>query len=284
MNASSRIVAAGAGSSSSSKLPVEHVLPVGGQGDLEQRADEAAARLDQREQAARGGVEPLHRPLPVLNDLVDQPVVAVSPAGSRRRRRRRPRRPRSSAARCRSPARWSAAAGSRRRVRGSARGPCDAAPCACSSSTSAGTAVGPATDERRRAGAAVEVDAEVVVAGRVAVGRSGAAGSGPRRRRRDRAGATPRSRRAARRATASAKSRAFATSSTSRHCTARWPRMPSAVVEKTSARSRRTPRLSTSRVRPPVPGSTPSSGISGSETADELSSTSTIWSQASASS
>jgi hypothetical protein len=72
--------------------------------------------------------------------------------------------------------------------------------------------------------------------------------------------------------------------STSRHCTAFSPRMPSAVVEKTSARSRRTPRLSTTRVSPPVPGRTPSSGTSGSDTAEELSSTSTIWSQARASS
>jgi hypothetical protein len=38
------------------------------------------------------------------------------------------------------------------------------------------------------------------------------------------------------------------------------------------------------RVRPPVPGSTPSSGTSGSYTEDERSSTSTISSQASASS
>ena len=72
--------------------------------------------------------------------------------------------------------------------------------------------------------------------------------------------------------------------STSRHCCARLPRMPSAVVQKKSAWSRRTIRLSTSRVRPPVPGSTASSGSSGSDTALEPSSASRIWSQASASS
>ncbi len=58
----------------------------------------------------------------------------------------------------------------------------------------------------------------------------------------------------------------------------------SAVVEKKSAWSRRTLRLSTTRVSPPVPGSTPSSGTSGSETAELPSSTSTISSQQSASS
>ena len=72
--------------------------------------------------------------------------------------------------------------------------------------------------------------------------------------------------------------------STSPHSTARLPLMPSASVENTSARSRRTLRLSTRRVRPPVPGRTPSSGTSGSDTVDEPSSSSTISSQASASS
>ena len=53
------------------------------------------------------------------------------------------------------------------------------------------------------------------------------------------------------------------TASTKRHSTARLPRTPSVSVLKSSARSRRTLRLSTTRVRPPVPGSTPSSGVSG---------------------
>ena len=52
-------------------------------------------------------------------------------------------------------------------------------------------------------------------------------------------------------------------SSTSPHALRVRPRTPSAVVQNTSARSRRTLRLSTRRVRPPVPGSTPSSGTSG---------------------
>ena len=55
-------------------------------------------------------------------------------------------------------------------------------------------------------------------------------------------------------------------------------------LENTSARSRRTLRLSTTRVRPPVPGSTARSGTSGSDTAEEESSTRRISSQASASS
>ena len=51
-----------------------------------------------------------------------------------------------------------------------------------------------------------------------------------------------------------------------------------------SAWSRRTRRLSVTRVKPPVPGSTPRSGTSGRLTADERSSIRTISSQASASS
>src|SRR6476469_7375891 len=45
-------------------------------------------------------------------------------------------------------------------------------------------------------------------------------------------------------------------SSTSRQATARLPLMPSSMVQKKSAWSRRTLRLSTTRVRPPVPGNT----------------------------
>ncbi len=52
--------------------------------------------------------------------------------------------------------------------------------------------------------------------------------------------------------------------STRSQSSACWPLTPSARVAKTSARSRRTWRLSTTRVRPPVPGSTASSGTSGS--------------------
>jgi hypothetical protein len=75
-----------------------------------------------------------------------------------------------------------------------------------------------------------------------------------------------------------------AIASTRFHSTARLPLMPSATVEKRSQRSRRTLRLSVMRVRPPVPGSTPSSGTSGNETALLRSSTSRILSHASASS
>ena len=64
--------------------------------------------------------------------------------------------------------------------------------------------------------------------------------------------------------------------STRRQSRARLPRMPSAVVQKKSAWSRRTIRLSTRRVSPPVPGSTASSGSSGSDTALEPSSASRI--------
>jgi len=75
-----------------------------------------------------------------------------------------------------------------------------------------------------------------------------------------------------------------AISSTRRHCTARLPFTPSSMVQKKSAWSRRTLRLSTTRVRPPVPGSTASSGTSGSATADAPSSARMMWSVASASS
>ena len=70
--------------------------------------------------------------------------------------------------------------------------------------------------------------------------------------------------------------------STSFHSSARSARTPSEVVQNTSARSRRILRLSTSRVRPPVPGSTPSSGTSGRLTAVERSSIMAISSQANA--
>ena len=88
----------------------------------------------------------------------------------------------------------------------------------------------------------------------------------------------------ARFATASSSRELGTTSSTSRQSTARLPLMPSSVVQNTSARSRRTLRLSVTRVSPPVPGNTASSGSSGSETAELPSSTSMIWSVASASS
>ncbi len=88
----------------------------------------------------------------------------------------------------------------------------------------------------------------------------------------------------ARSRTVSSNRRGGASSSTSRHSTAVRPLTPSGRVAKTSARSLRVPRLSTTRVSPPVPGSTPSSGTSGSATVEELSSTRTMWSQARASS
>ena len=60
----------------------------------------------------------------------------------------------------------------------------------------------------------------------------------------------------ARAATASFHFEFGTTSSTSRHSTALAPRMPSSIEQNTSARSRRTLRLSVTRVSPPVPGST----------------------------
>src|SRR5437588_2931125 len=76
----------------------------------------------------------------------------------------------------------------------------------------------------------------------------------------------------------------FTTSSTSFQSFARWPWTPSETVQKMSARSRRTLRLSVTRVSPPVPGRTPRSGTSGRDTAEERSSIRKISSQARASS
>ena len=72
--------------------------------------------------------------------------------------------------------------------------------------------------------------------------------------------------------------------STSPHFKALGANKPSSVVQKKSARSRRTLRLSTNLVKPPVPGKTPSKGSSGKDTELEPSSTMIISSQASANS
>ena len=74
--------------------------------------------------------------------------------------------------------------------------------------------------------------------------------------------------RCARSLTASSSLEFGTTSSTSRQSTARLPLTPSSVVQNTSAWSRRTLRLSVTRVSPPVPGSTASSGSSGSDTVE----------------
>ena len=71
-----------AGSPSARVLVLEHPgqleRPVGGQRQLEQRAGEAAARLDRRDQAAAGHVEPPQRALEVVQDLVGEPVVLAA--------------------------------------------------------------------------------------------------------------------------------------------------------------------------------------------------------------
>ena len=55
----------------------QHVGAVGREHQFGQRADEAGAGLDQRHQRARGDVDALQHPFPVLPDLVDQPVRLV---------------------------------------------------------------------------------------------------------------------------------------------------------------------------------------------------------------
>ena len=55
----------------------QHVGAVGGEHEFGERAGEAGARLDQRHQRARGDVDALQHPLPVMPDFVDQPVRLV---------------------------------------------------------------------------------------------------------------------------------------------------------------------------------------------------------------
>ena len=56
---------------------VEHVGAVGGERELEQRAGEARARLDEREEAARREVDALQRAAQQADDLAHEPVVLV---------------------------------------------------------------------------------------------------------------------------------------------------------------------------------------------------------------
>ena len=62
---------------------VEHVGAIGGERQLEQRAGEAAARLDEREEAARRQVQALQRALHEVDDLAHQPVRPGARAASR---------------------------------------------------------------------------------------------------------------------------------------------------------------------------------------------------------
>ena len=77
-----------------------------------------AARLDQRDQAAAGHVEPLQRALEVVHDLVGEPVVGVVEQAAGRSASTAPRRPRCGTPRCRARSRWCAGRGSGRRARG----------------------------------------------------------------------------------------------------------------------------------------------------------------------
>ena len=57
-------------------LTLEHVGPVGGQGEFEQEPGEATPGLDQGEDASRGQIETLQHPLPVQEHLAYEPVPA----------------------------------------------------------------------------------------------------------------------------------------------------------------------------------------------------------------
>ena len=65
---------------------IEHVGAIGGERQLEQRAGKRVARLDQREEAARGQVHALQRAADQADDLAHQPVRRVGVAAPRRRR------------------------------------------------------------------------------------------------------------------------------------------------------------------------------------------------------
>src|SRR6267142_1085552 len=56
---------------------VEHVAAVGGERDLQKRAGEAGARLDEREHRARRNVEARQRAPQIADDFANKPVVAV---------------------------------------------------------------------------------------------------------------------------------------------------------------------------------------------------------------
>ena len=255
-------------------LAVEHERPVGRQHQLGQRAGEAAARLDQGDERAGRQVEAL---------AACGPSRGGPPAPASRRR-----------ARCSSAASTAAGSPLVRRTHVPSSGSLKRRWSRASSSWRHAARSQPSTasSPARRAGDGDlghaerrgRADVDVLVAAAVVVGRrrraapSAMPGSRRRAGRIARRGPRPAPR------TSSAKRLRGATASTRPHATACWPFTPSARVEKTSARSRRTWRLSTTRVRPPVPGSTASNGTSGSDTADDRSSTSTISSHASASS
>ncbi len=247
---------------------------IGCQRDLEQRAREAAPRLDEREEALGRVVEPLEDTLDEEDDLAHEAVFAVRREHLRRRRARAARRPpfrtattptagwlnrRSSSAS--SSSRHARSAHALDPARASSSGVCGSAPSGARIVRFAVWAFASTATETYR---------------RSPRGSSLTALAGRRLLR-----ATMASRR---RFTAASKSFLLGASSTTPHSTARFPRTPSATVENTSARSRRTLRLSTRRVSPPVPGSTPRSGASGRLTALDPSSCRTISSHAIASS
>ena len=124
----------------------------------------------------------------------------------------------------------------------------------------------PVHGERRRARGAVDGDRNMRVAQRIRFDRPARSASA-RPLAPIRAGRSRRRAPAPVPATLAANCAGLAIASTSRQSTAFCPRTPSLVVQKTSARSWRTWRLSVSRVSPPVPGRTPSMGTSGRLTA-----------------
>ncbi len=168
--------------------------------------------------------------------------------------------------RCRCRVRWTARAGSRRRAHETVASGHQSAPaCRIASRSGCGRCAGRSRD-RGHALRAVDPDVDVRVVDPAVVDRRASSG----------VSVIPSA--LAGRSLSAASSAARSDTVCSNCCgwqTHRSPHSaravaltPSASVQNTSARSRRTLRLSVTRVRPPVPGSTPSSGVSGRLTAD----------------
>ena len=142
------------------ELVLHHVGAVDGEQDLGQHAGKAGAVLDQRHQRARGHVDPLQHPLPVLQDLVREPVVGVGRAAGLRAPGPAPGRPgcgttsspisRSLRRRCRIASSSSRASRSRPELGRPGPRP--------SSMSAGGVAVGPRERDRGLARGAVDLD------------------------------------------------------------------------------------------------------------------------------
>ena len=249
----------------------KHHRAIGGEQQFRERAGKAASRLDQRDQAARGHVDALQHALPVQPDLAHQPVVLVRLQQFVDGQHRRRHRLRSAARSVPASARSAADAASRHPV----RAPRQAArtmrpPRGCPPRR-------PATCDRPSTVIAARRPARSNATRTCEYATPSSDETALQRRQRDAlahpsAGPTPPPAPAHVHAASPPTPTAAPLRPPAAIRRARRPRTPSSVVQNTSARSRRTIRLSVSRVSPPVPGSTASSGSSGNATPERRSS------------